>query len=170
MGFCPPFGDFSKKESYAMEKQPKRRIPVTVAGNSLSLMTDEPEEFVRQIVTSLNRRFAEVGRSHFRASDLDVALLCAIDYMGDAIKAEARLREAEEELTQLRAEIAKLRAEAEEKSAAATEEKIRAFEDYVATKKAAATPATGDISPEERRERDEKIAAIEALLRGNEKN
>lgn len=153
-----------------MEKQPKRRIPVNVAGNTLSLVTDEPDELVEVIVGSLNKRFADLRHSHFLASDLDVALLCAIDYMGDAFRMQRKLDEMGVELIRLRKENAALRADAEQKSAAATEEKIRAFEDYVAERKAAAQPATatGELSSEERAKRDAKIAAIEALLRGND--
>ena len=156
-----------------MEKQPKRRIPVKVAGNTLSLVTDEPDELVKVIVGSLNHRFADLRRSHFLASDLDVALLCAIDYMGDALRLQRKLDEMGAELIRLRKENDTLRTDAEKVAAAATEEKIRAFEDYVAERKASAqpdpsAPADGELSPEERAKRDKKIAAIEALLRGND--
>lgn len=167
----------------------KKKVSIEIAGNALTLVTDEPVEFVTLLADQLNKRLTSLTKNNFRISTLDAALLCAIESLGDKLKAEKRIRtlEAQAELYEvnlrnLREEIAALRdssddsanptADAETISAqlrdssdtgadSTPEDKIRALEKYLENKKAP------DAKPDSARTREEKIRYIESLLRGN---
>lgn len=167
----------------------KKKVSVDIAGNVLTLVTDEPEEFVTLLADQLNKRLTSLTKSNFRISTLDAALLCAIESLGDKLKAEKRVRtlEAQAELYEvnlrnLREELAELRNNAENDTVSTAdaetisaqlrdssdtgvsstpEDKIRALEKYLENKKAP------DAKPDSARTREEKIRYIESLLRGS---
>lgn len=167
----------------------KKKVSVEIAGNTLTLVTDEPEEFVDLLADQLNKRMGALTKNNFRISTLDAALLCAIESLGDKLKAEKRIRtlEAQAELYEvnlrnLREELAalkegsedntnptaeaeticaQLRASSDAGEESTPEDKIRALEKYLENKK------SPDAKPDSARTREEKIRYIESLLRGN---
>lgn len=168
-----------------MPNDTKKRVSVEIAGNSLSLVTDEPEEFVRMIANMLDSRMSSLTKNSFRISTTDAALLCAIEALGDKLKAERKVRslEAQNELynvnmQNLEAELEALRAsqttdDTSSVSSAETigavlrnseesssEDKIRALEKYLENKKSSDRHDSAKT-------REEKIRYIESLLRGN---
>ncbi|MBR4000351.1 MAG: cell division protein ZapA [Clostridia bacterium] len=173
-----------------MDNNTKKRIPVEIAGTPLTIVTDEPEEFVKLLASQLDRRITSLTKNSFRISQLDAALLCALDAMGDKFKYEKRIRTLEAQaqvyemdLENLRGEIDALNAkigtpESErvmqetetissrlrDSSDASAEDKVHALEKYLESKKSA------DAKPYSAHTREEKIRYIESLLRGNEKS
>lgn len=167
----------------------KKKVSIEIAGNALTLVTDEPVEFVDLLADQLNKRMSALTKSNFRISTLDAALLCAIESLGDKLKAEKKIRTLEAQadlyevnLRNLREEIAALKEGSEDTTAATSdaetisaqlresseagiestpEDKIRALEKYLESKK------TPDAKPDSARTREEKIRYIESLLRGN---
>ena len=168
----------------------KKKVQVEIAGNPLSIVTDEPAEFVQLLADQLNTRLTSLTKNNFRISTLDAALLCAMEAMGDKLKAEKRVRtlEAQSELYEvnlknLRKELAERREnsgidhaaasaaqtetisaqlrDADTQGESSPEDKIRALEKYLENKKSA------DAKPSSARSREEKIRYIESLLRGN---
>ena len=160
-----------------MEQSQKRRISVNICGTELSLMTDEPEAFVDSVTEQLNE-------NNFRISQNDAAILCAIDYLCDKLKAERRIKNLEAQLSIYEMNIKKIRAELESQRTASTaeasdaaaeaaslimgegdgkdtstEEKIKALEVYLEKRRAA---------PSTKQSREEKIKYIESLLRGTD--
>lgn len=160
----------------------KKKITVEIVGDTMTLITDESDDFVREVASRLNKRMTDLTRNNFRITKYDAAVLCALDAMGEKVKAEKRVRTVESQLSVAQLEITKLRQqlEAAQTAPAAEEEKkpvddslsrlvraasdsessddrVRALENYLETKK----------SGEGTQSREEKIKYIESLLRGN---
>ena len=171
----------------------KKKITVEIIGDSLTLITDESDDFVRDIALRLNRRMTELTRNNFRISKYDAALLCALDAMGEKLKADKRIHTVESQLSVAQLEIKKLKeqlaaAEAAPAPAAkpaqeekkpvdeslsqriraasdgeTSEDRVRALENYLDSKKS----GEGESSS---RSREDKIKYIESLLRGSDSN
>ena len=189
-GFLSSDDEITATTEVIMDNNTKKRIPVEIAGTPLTIVTDEPEEFVKLLASQLDRRITSLTKNSFRISQLDAALLCALDAMGDKFKYEKRIRTLEAQaqvyemdLENLRGEIDALNAkigtpESErvmqetetissrlrDSSDASAEDKVHALEKYLESKKSA------DAKPYSAHTREEKIRYIESLLRGNEKS
>lgn len=165
----------------------KKKITVDIAGTPITLITDEPEDFVRLVTDTVNDRMSEITKNSFRVSNLDAAILLAVDYLGDKLKAERRIRTLEAQLSLCEVNIENLENKLHEFESASDdgkgadaspktdgepcetigsvisesdshESRIRALENYLDSKK------NGSSSP---KTREEKIKYIESLLRGN---
>lgn len=169
-----------------MEQNTKRKIAVEIAGVSLTLVTDENGAFVDNVVAQVNEKMEAILAGGIRTgtSTLDAALLCAIDSVGERLKAEKRIRNLEAQLSLYEVNVRNLKEELEKLQQAPAEEekkdtdgferlsqtlragggdsaddKIRTLERYLDSKKSG---QNGGMS------REEKIRYIESLLRGNE--
>lgn len=171
-----------------MENSSKKKYTVEIAGNPLTLVSDEPETFVKSVAGKLNDRMRELTKSSFRITQLDAAMLCALDYLAEELKAEKRIRALESQLELYEVNMKNMREELERYRSAETaadgardrvreigealrsdegtcsEDKIRALEKYLESKKS----ADRRVNPDERT-REEKIKYIESLLRGTDK-
>ncbi|MBQ8512074.1 MAG: cell division protein ZapA [Clostridia bacterium] len=166
----------------------KKKITVEIVGDSMTLITDESDDFVREVAMRLNKRMLDLTRNNFRTSKYDAALLCALDAMSEKVKAEKRVRTVESQLSVAQQEIRRLeeklasaepapaeaKAPAEEPRPAdeslsrmiraasdgeSSEDRVRALENYLDNKK------SGDGGSQSR---EDKIKYIESLLRGND--
>ncbi|MBQ8333589.1 MAG: cell division protein ZapA [Clostridia bacterium] len=166
----------------------KKKITVEIVGDSMTLITDESDDFVREVAMRLNKRMLDLTRNNFRTSKYDAALLCALDAMSEKVKAEKRVRTVESQLSVAQQEIRRLeeklasaesapaeaKAPAEEPRPAdeslsrmiraasdgeTSEDRVRALENYLDNKK------SGDGGSQSR---EDKIKYIESLLRGND--
>ena len=169
-----------------MEQNTKRKIAVEIAGVSLTLVTDENGAFVDNVVAQVNEKMDAILAGGIRTgtSTLDAALLCAIDSVGERLKAEKRMRNLEAQLSLYEVNVRNLKEELEKLQQAPAEEekkdtdgferlsqtlragggdsaddKIKTLERYLDSKKSG---QNGGMS------REEKIRYIESLLRGNE--
>lgn len=179
-------------------KNAKKKYTLEIAGIPLSIVTDEPASFVESIVTRLNERVSEMIQSSYRISTIDACLLCSIDYLGDKMKAEKRIRELESQLSiyeennkRLHAENEGLKHQLEKKKTpdeqpeneeipeevAHDMKKISDIlrgangsspEDKVRTLERYLESKKSEDAPEEGPSRDEKLKYIESLLRGND--
>ena len=151
-----------------MEENTKRKIEFTVSGITMSLVTDESDAFVGAVVKSLDEKMSALLRN-MKRSQLDAAMLCAMDFCADKIKAENHVRNLEAQVSlyevnmrRLKEDVASLKArlgESDENKAPAARllsEQITMDEDSSADG-AEGTPA------EEGREN--KLKMIESLLR-----
>lgn len=174
----------------------KKKYNLEIAGMPLAIVTDEPASFVESIVVKLNERISEMTASSYRISTLDAALLCSIDYLGDKLKAEKRIRNLESQVSLYEDNIQRLREEldevktqlktqvaeetvVEEDTAEVTND-MKKISDILRGGKAGSSPEdkvrtlekyleskeSGDSG--EGQTRDEKIKYIESLLRGND--
>ncbi len=181
-----------------MEANNKKKYTVEIAGMPLNIIADEPAAFVESIVTRLDDRISELTRCNFRISTLDAALLCAIDYLGDKMKAEKRIRTLEAQVSLYEDNIKHLREELDEikarhENADAAKENangeapveitndMKKISDILRGGKAGTTPEDkvrtleqyleskkSEDPHEETLTREEKIKYIESLLRGND--
>ncbi len=166
----------------------KNKITVTIAGSTLTLVTDESEEFVRELAQQVDQQMTLLlgpsMRSSARISYLDAALLCSVDYLADKRAAEKKARMLETQLSLCEMNLKSLREEADQyrkayedavsssgqavpadplpeglSGASVTlEDKIAALEQYLDGRKKDGQP----------RSRDERIRYIESLLRNND--
>lgn len=173
-----------------MEQNTKRKISIEIAGIGLTLVTDENDAFVESVVSQVNDKMEAILRGGVRSgtSTLDAALLCAIDSVGDKLKAEKRMRNLEAQLSLYEVNMRNLKEELEkrqntpatgtndapvgdgfeklsqtlrENGGEEAEDKIRTLEKYLDSKKSG---QDGGMS------REDKIRYIESLLRGNEED
>ena len=174
----------------------KKKYTLEIAGMPMTIVTDEPASFVEAIITRLNERIAEMTAGSYRISTLDAALLCSIDYLGDKLKAEKRIRNLEaqvslyednikrlrEELDEAQAQLQTKNAEdtAEEEMPAEVTNDMKKISDILRGGKAGTSPedkvrtlekyleSKKSEDPDQAQTRDEKIKYIESLLRGND--
>ena len=169
----------------------KKKITVEIVGDSLTLLTDESDDFVREVAMRLNKRMTDLTRNNFRITKYDAAVLCALDAMGEKIKADKRVRTVESQLSVAQQEIRKLeeklasaekaapaaavQAPAEEKKPASDSlsQMIRAASDGESSEDRVRalenyldSKKSGD--GESSQSREDKIKYIESLLRGND--
>ncbi len=165
----------------------KRKISVQIAGNPITIVTDEPDEFVKLLTDTVTSRIEETTKNSFRISTLDAALLLTLDFLGDKLKAESKIRTLESQISLYELNLKNAREELEKakNTASSTSEtsensenvsetiagaiaetssqdgdtKIRALEKYLSSK------SSGNSGG---RTREEKIRYIESLLRGND--
>lgn len=93
-----------------MEKE-KKRYEIVVAGCQLAIITDEREDFVNSVVETIDREIREVTAATKRSSNLDAAILCAIEYYSEKVKAETRARRLEAQLSLYDANMRRFREE-----------------------------------------------------------
>ena len=171
-----------------MEQSQKRKISVNICGTELSLMTDEPEAFVDSVTEQLNERIETLTKNNFRISQNDAAILCAIDYLCDKLKAERRIKNLEAQLSIYEMNIKKIRAELEsQRTPSAAESDAKTSAEAATAEAASLIMGDGDgkntstedkikalegylekrrSSPSTKQSREEKIKYIESLLRG----
>ena len=152
-----------------MEERVKRKVYLNIAGISMSLITDEPDDYVKSIEKKLDEHMT-VAIQSWAESRSDAALLCALEFCGDKLTADKKLRNLEAQvslyevnLRRLKNEVATLKAQlgdaeapAEEKADDADEipdEQITIDEGLEADDK----PAS----------RSDKLRMIESLLKKN---
>lgn len=89
----------------------KKRYEILVAGCQLAIITDEREEFVNSTVETIDREIREITAATKRSSNLDAAILCAIQYYSDKVKAEKRARNLEAQISLYDANLRRFREE-----------------------------------------------------------
>lgn len=94
-----------------MENSSKKKVMIKIAGAQLTLITDEEDAFVDTVVERVNERMAELTRNSYRANRTDAALLCAVDFCGDKLKAERKIRNLEVQLSLYDVNVRRLREE-----------------------------------------------------------
>ncbi len=173
-----------------MEQHTKRKIRIEIAGVNLMLVTDEDDTFVENVAAQVNEKMEAILRGGIRSgtSTMDAALLCAIDSVGDRLKAEKRVRNLEAQLSLYEVNMRNMKEELEkyqsapvaeanatpdndgfaklsqtlrENGGSEAEDKIRTLEKYLDSKKSGQDSVMS---------REEKIRYIESLLRGNEED
>ncbi len=96
----------------------KQRYTITIADVEMNVISDESPEAVEALVGIVDRKMREITTGSKRCSKSEAALLCALDYCSERIKAqrkiktlESRLQIAETTVEELELENEKLRAQ-----------------------------------------------------------
>lgn len=150
-----------------MEEKIKRKVDLNFAGISMSLITDEADEFVKAIEKKLDTEMSSLLRN-VKLSQFDAAMLCAIEFCGDKLSAEKKLRNLEAQvslyevnLRRLKNEVASLKeklGEAEAAEEAPVEEAPEEANEQMSIEE--------NIAPEPS-SRADKLRMIESLLKRN---
>lgn len=102
---------FYAKKSTFRRNIMKERYNIEISDIQLSVVSDEPEDFVNSIVEKINERVNDLIVRNKRCSKLDAALLCALDYCGECTKAEKRIRNLEAQTSLYDANLKRMREE-----------------------------------------------------------
>lgn len=103
----------------------KQKYTITIADIEMNVISDESAEAVEALVGIVDRKMREISMLSKRCSKTEAAMLCALDYCSDRIKAqrklkalesklaltEAAMEELEEENASLRRELDELRSD-----------------------------------------------------------
>lgn len=151
-----------------MEENTKKKIEFTVAGITMFLVTDESDAFVGAVVKSIDEKMSALLRN-MKRSQLDAAMLCAMDFCADKIKAENHVRNLEAQVSlyevnmrRLKEDVASLKArlgESDENKAPAA----RPLSEQITMDEDSSADAAEEEAAEEGREN--KLKMIESLLR-----
>ena len=89
----------------------KKRYEIEVAGVQLAIISDEREEFVNTVVEIIDKEIKDITAATKRSSNLDAAILCAIQYYSEKVKAEKRARNLEAQIALYDANLRRFREE-----------------------------------------------------------
>ena len=76
----------------------KQKYTLSIADMEINVITDEPQESVEYIVGILDRKMREIALKSKRCSRNEAALLCALDFCADKVKAKEQIEELEEQV------------------------------------------------------------------------
>ena len=99
----------------------KQRYTITVADIEMNVVSDESPEAVEALVGIVDRKMREIALMSKRCSKSEAALLCALDYCSDKIKAQRKIKALETKLAFTETALEDLQAENEELRAALAE-------------------------------------------------
>ncbi len=139
----------------------KERFNIEIADIQFSIVSDEGEEFVHQIVETVDKRVRDLIINNKRCSKLDAVILCALDYCGEKQKADRKIKSLEAQVELLETNMRRLREESEAHAEASAKEEAAA--DAPAKEEAPAEPALAEnTAPEAAAPADEDKKSAEA--------
>ena len=92
----------------------KQRYTIRVADIEMNVITEESGEAVEALVGIVDRKMREIEGASKRCSKSEAALLCALDYCSERIKAQRKIKALESRLALAETTIEELEAENEE--------------------------------------------------------
>lgn len=90
-----------------------QRYTITVAGIQMNVVTEESPEAVEAVVGIIDRKIREIHLQSNRCSKTEAALLCALDYCSDKIKAQRKVKKLEAQMAEYELRISELEEELE---------------------------------------------------------
>ncbi len=76
----------------------QQKYTITVADMQLNVISDESPEAVEALVGLVDRKIRDICARSRRCSKSEAALLCALDYCGERIKLQRKLKALESKL------------------------------------------------------------------------
>ncbi len=87
------------------------KYDIDIAGISMTIRTDENEDFVRYVVSELDKRIVDMTVRNLRCSKTEAAILSALDYCCDKIRLEKKVKNLEAQVALYSANVNRLKAE-----------------------------------------------------------
>ena len=78
----------------------KQKYTITVSNIEMNVLSDESPEAVESIVGIVDRKMREILLSSKNCSKSEAAILCALEYCSDKIKAQRKIKLLEAKLAQ----------------------------------------------------------------------
>jgi cell division protein ZapA (FtsZ GTPase activity inhibitor) len=94
-----------------MENNAKKKVMIKIGGAPFTLITDETDTFVTAVEKNVNEKMWELTKGAYRVSRTDAALLCAVDFCSDKLKAEKKVMNLEAQVSLYDVNIRRLREE-----------------------------------------------------------
>lgn len=94
-----------------MENNAKKKVMIKIAGAPFTLITDETDTFVEAVEKNVNEKIWDLSKNTYRVSRTDAALLCAVDFCSDKLKAEKKVMNLEAQVSLYNVNIKRLREE-----------------------------------------------------------
>ena len=132
----------------------KQKYTYTVAGQALTFISDEEKSFVDSVVEQTDREVTDIMMANVRCARLDAALIDALDFCGEKMKAEKKVKSLEAQISLYEATIARMKNQ--ERAAAPAEDKKEA-------------EAKAEVKPETELPKEEPKEAAEAESRTRDK-
>jgi cell division protein ZapA (FtsZ GTPase activity inhibitor) len=143
----------------------KERYNIEIAGIQLTILSDEPKEFVESSVAHLDETIRTMTVKNKRCSKLDAAVLCALDFYSEKTKADKKVKSLEAQIPLYEANIRRLKEEVEQLRAASAPAEKAEEKPAPAEKPARTTRRTAQIAiPDTQTVPAEKSAEVETLL------
>ena len=101
-------------KSFLQEVHMNQKYTITVAGIQMNVITEESPESVEALVGIIDRRIREIHLQSNRCSKTEAALLCALDYCSDKIKAQRKVKRLEAQIAENEIRISELEEKIEE--------------------------------------------------------
>ena len=92
----------------------KQKYTITVSDVEMNVISDESPEAVEALVGIVDRKMREIALVSKRCSKSEAALLCALDYCSEKIKAQRKIKALETKLAYTETALDELQAENEE--------------------------------------------------------
>ena len=89
----------------------KKRYDLEIAGVEMAIISDEREDFVYRLASEIDANIKAITGKGNRCSKLDAAILCALDYASDKVKAEKRVRNLEAQVALYDANLRRMKEE-----------------------------------------------------------
>ena len=89
----------------------KKKYTITVAGVQMNVVAEESPEAVEALVGMVDRKMREIGTACPKS---EAALLCALDYCSEKIKAQRKIKALESRLSVAEMTVEELEAENEQ--------------------------------------------------------
>ena len=71
------------------KKLQKKSISLTVAGVGLNLLTDESDDYMKELAEAVTKKITDRVMGNARTNKIDAALICALEYLDDVNKQKA---------------------------------------------------------------------------------
>ena len=91
----------------------KQKYTITISDIEMNVISDESPEAVEALVGIVDRKMREIALMSKRCSKSEAALLCALDYCSDKIKAQRRVKKLESQMAEYELRISELEEEIE---------------------------------------------------------
>lgn len=100
----------------------KERFNIEIAGIGFSIVSDDGKDFVRQTESALSASVEKLLKHNKSLSKLDAVAIVALDYCGELIKAESKIKNLEAQIEILEANMQRKREDAPVDNAPAIED------------------------------------------------
>ena len=91
----------------------KNKYTITIADVEMNVLSEESPETVEAVVGIVDRKIREINQKSPRCSKNEAALLCAMDYCSDKIKAQRKIKALETRMAHCATDLETLEAEQE---------------------------------------------------------